>query len=367
MRYRVDEAHQVDQSAHASATHNAVSMPQTDLFGALIENDGKCELFSMESLADLEARAKDDQKKPVRKTDKYELIADRLLKLGNLREYRFDGSVDKKLSALADSMPNYRPVIDMVEGALCYARRCDEPLSLTPILLDGPPGIGKSYFANRLAEALSVPYSAHDMASASNSACLAGSDSHWGNAEPGDVLATLVNSHHISPVFVLDELDKAPSMGNSMPRSALYSLLEPENSRRFRDRCLPVTVNASHAIWIATTNNGHKMLEPPLLTRFQCFDIAPPSIDQRHKLAETLLDDALKKLNLGHIGVEAELFNNLASMNPRRQKQCLQILLGQLLKSQQHLLTLEMWPDYMSEYCEKEVEETNGIGFLASL
>ena len=263
MRYQADETKPAGQYSNASELDNGGSSQQTDLFAEASRTEGRRELFSKEALTDLrgEIETEDGKKKSAKKSDKYVLIADRLLNRSNLRQYRFSKSVDAKLSALADNMPNYRSVIEMVESAICLARRGDDPLSLTPILLDGPPGIGKSYFANQLADALSVPYSAHDMASASNSASLAGSDSHWANAEPGDVLATLVNSHHISPVFVLDELDKAPATGNSMPRSALYSLLESENSRRFRDRCLPVTVDASHAIWIATTNNARKMLE----------------------------------------------------------------------------------------------------------
>lgn len=354
----------------SSAQHNFIKITSSvvsEPFNPFYNIDGQCELYAYDSIPFFEGAQEGVKKRSARKSDKYENLLNRLQAGDNFRNYRFDKVVDINLEALAKDMPNYRPVIDMVESAICLARKSNEPLSLTPILLDGGPGIGKSHFANRLAEALSVPILAHDMASASNAGSLAGTDAHWSNAEPGDVLATLVNSDHISPVFVLDELDKAPAQGNTLPRSALYSLLEPENSRRFSDRCLPVTVNASHAVWIATTNDAIGVIEPPLLSRFQHFAIEPPTEAQRYNLAKSFIKVALDKLRIGEITVDPLVLERLATLSPRSQKQCVRILLGQMIKYENNSLTLDIWPDYLRATVSDDETDFDGIGFLARL
>lgn len=368
MKYLENERHSVQRAQETKDVRVDCYAPQPDLFESPNLIDGEFELYTEDSLSVLTAGMQDGTKqKNSRKSEKYERISSELLSGSNLRQYRFDLSVNSKLNALAESMPNYLDVVDLVESALAYARRCDQPISITPILIDGPPGIGKSYFANRLADALSVPFSAHDMASASSAGSLAGTDSQWSNAEPGDVLETLVNSHHISPVFVLDELDKAPSSGNTLPRAALYALLEPENSRRFRDRCLPVTVNASHIIWIATTNNARGAIESPLLSRFQQFNIAPPSEAQRYALAQALIQKELNTAKMGHVEIEDLIMNKLASMSPRKQKQCIRFLVGKLVHHKKDKLTCDIWPSNMEFELDEESNNNPGIGFFASL
>ena len=370
MQYTDNELFFQDLEREIEKASEAAPMPQSDLVDASEESIGRCPLYSYDAISVVAGSPEEGKKRPSRKSEKYEFLLSQLQKNSNLRNYQFNESVDDRLQALAEAMPNYRSVIEVIESAISFARCCNRPLTLTPILLNGEPGIGKSYFTNRLAEALCVSSSVHDMASASSAGSLSGTDSQWSNAEPGDVLHTLATSDHLSPIFVLDELDKAPSTGNTSPRTALYSLLEPETSRHFRDRCLSVTVNASHIIWIATANNARQVIEPPLLSRFHCFDIDLPSETQRYNLAESLIQAATKEMQK-HIGsqiiVEPSVVESLAHMNPRGQKQCLTVMLGRLAKEQSHCLSLKHWPKFLSADKNQFNPNAGGIGFFAEL
>lgn len=60
-----------------------------------------------------------------------------------------------------------------------------------PLVLVGPPGIGKSYWARRLAHHLSVPTAKIDATSEPASFALTGSQRGWGSAHAGKLVNTV--------------------------------------------------------------------------------------------------------------------------------------------------------------------------------
>lgn len=56
---------------------------------------------------------------------------------------------DTAFVELADRFPNFKGVVEDVRRAAALARLAPgAPLNMSPVLLDGPPGIGKSKFAS---------------------------------------------------------------------------------------------------------------------------------------------------------------------------------------------------------------------------
>ena len=64
----------------------------------------------------------------------------------------------------------------------------------------------------------------------------------------------LSEQNHISPLVILDELDKAEVSYRGDPLNPLHNLLEPVSAREFRDESISMPIDASHVIWIATAN-----------------------------------------------------------------------------------------------------------------
>lgn len=151
---------------------------------------------------------------------------------------------------------------------------------LTPILLLGSPGIGKTAFAMALAKTMGLPFK--KLNGAEPSFALTGSHPTYTKAVPGLMLEQLAVHSCAAPLFLVDEVGK-PSGERYPIVSALLALLEPENAADFKDEFFQVNVNAQHAIWILTANTTAGVSDP-LLSRVAVFDIAPPGIAQRKRI-----------------------------------------------------------------------------------
>ena len=120
-----------------------------------------------------------------------------------------DAEWTKALDVLQSDFPNFAEVIDYLRGQFSLTSGDSEALSFDPILLDGPPGVGKSYFAEELGRRLEVPLRAMRMENAQSNGQLVGSDEFWSNSKPGAVFDALIHGDIANPLFFLDELDKA--------------------------------------------------------------------------------------------------------------------------------------------------------------
>ena len=154
---------------------------------------------------------------------------------------------------------------------------------ITPILLLGEPGIGKTAFAMALSKIMGLPFKKLNGVEPSFS--LTGSHPTWIKSAPGMMLDQLASTDCAAPLFLVDEVDK-PSGERYPIVSALLELLEPENATEFKDEFFQVNFNARHAIWILTANTVVGV-SAPLLSRMAVFDVPPPGIEQRKRIINT--------------------------------------------------------------------------------
>ena len=144
------------------------------------------------------------------------------------------------------------------------------------MLLLGPPGIGKTHFARKLADLLGTGMSLVPMSSMTAGWLLSGASSQWKGAKPGKVFEALVDGQYANPVIVVDEIDKASADAQYDPLGALYSLLEHDTAGAFMDEFAEVAIDASQVIWIMTAND-ERCIPEPILNRMNVFEIEAPS------------------------------------------------------------------------------------------
>ena len=178
------------------------------------------------------------------------------------------------LDPLYIELPNFRDVLDDVRKQLALAASSSDRLEIAPLLLLGPPGIGKTHFAKRLSQLLGTGYAFLGMSARTAGWIIGGTSSGWKNAKPGKVFDTLVGGHYANPVLVVDEIDKA-GHGEYDPLGAMYSLLEHDTAREFVDEFAEVPVDAADVIWIATANDDAAIPEP-ILSRMNVFEVPAP-------------------------------------------------------------------------------------------
>ncbi len=211
---------------------------------------------------------------------------EKMLKAGGER-FSVKPAAMPDFDALAEELPNFGEVLDDLRRQLALCLETSDPVELTPLLLLGEPGIGKTRFARRLSQLLGTGYGFVSMSSLTAGWILSGASSQWRNARAGKVFDTLVHGDYANPVMVVDEIDKASADGQYDPLGALYGLLEPDTAAEFVDEFAEVPVDCSDIVWVATANDIGRIPDP-ILNRMNVYEIPPPDRDGARRIAQGL-------------------------------------------------------------------------------
>ncbi|MHB1301761.1 MAG: AAA family ATPase, partial [Burkholderiales bacterium] len=177
-------------------------------------------------------------------------VYQKMKQAGGVR-YIVKPSSEDGLDSLYESAPNFGEVIGDLRKQMALAVFGNEPVSFTPILLLGEPGLGKTHFAKCVSKVLGTHFEFISMSSLTAGWILSGASSQWNSAKPGKVAQSLVNGEFANPLVVLDEVDKCGGDSRYDPMGALYGLLERDTAEHFRDEFIEVEMDASHILWIA--------------------------------------------------------------------------------------------------------------------
>jgi ATP-dependent Lon protease len=277
------------------------------------------DLQSIYSVADV-GRAREDG--AARRNEGLKSWYDRMCELGGSR-YIIKPSTASAVDDLYDASPNFARVVDDLRKFLALAVAGNEAVQFTPMLLLGEPGLGKTYFAKKLAQALSTGFEFVSMSSLTAGWVLTGASAQWHNARPGKVAQTLIEGEYANPVVVLDEVDKAGGDARYDPLGALYSLLEPDTAAHFKDEFIDVDMDASHILWVATAND-ESVIPEPILNRMNVYSIDRPDADGSRRIALAVYRDILDAHNWPFPAEPSEsVIDRLASVPPRDMRKLL--------------------------------------------
>jgi ATP-dependent Lon protease len=188
---------------------------------------------------------------------------------------------------LYEDLPNFHEVLDDVRRQIALCEDSCDALELTPLLLLGPPGVGKTHFARELSKLLGTNMGFISMSSLTAGWVLSGASSQWKGARPGKVFETLVDGQYANPVMVVDEIDKTGGEHVYDPLGALYSLLEHDTAQAFTDEYAEVPIDASQVIWVATANDARNIPDP-ILNRMNVYEVRAPDLDAARRIATRL-------------------------------------------------------------------------------
>jgi ATP-dependent Lon protease len=202
----------------------------------------------------------------------------------------------ENLEAKKLNFENLMAPIERLQECLRLAGSMDaREFRMSPILLLGSPGIGKTYLAHQLADALGVPSEKISAGGAQGGFQLTGSHGAWMSAKPGIVAALLAKSASASPVLVIDEVDKIADLKYPV-LPVLLDLLDAGTAKEFRDEYLEMGLDASRIIFILTAND-RSQVPSPLLSRVEEFTILPPEPAQRLRIIEQAMVQLRQKTN----------------------------------------------------------------------
>lgn len=263
---------------------------------------------------------------------------DRMRELGGSR-FIVKPSTAAALDDLYETSPNFGDVLDDLRKFLALAVAGNEAVQFTPMLLLGEPGLGKTYFARKLAQTLATGFEFVSMSSLTAGWVLTGASAQWHNARPGKVAQTLIEGNFANPVVVLDEVDKAGGDARYDPMGALYTLLEPDTARDFKDEFIDVHMDASHILWVATANDESALPEP-ILNRMNVYEIERPDAQGARRIALAVYREILDAHNWPFPPEPPEaVLERLATIPPRDMRKLLLDAFGTArLAERDHLL-----------------------------
>lgn len=289
----------------------------------------------------------------------------------NIRSYAtINKNIFTDLDRLARQFGNFTEVIRLCQTRLTLFKLASpQVISLPPILLVGPPGVGKTRFLKEMAKVLRTDFFSLDFSTMSSGFILAGGASSWSDSKPGFISESLRESEFANPIILLDEIDKSNTSLRFDPLGCLYSLLETHSAKNFRDEFLEVEMDMSHIIWFATANNPNT-IPAPIRSRMTEINIELPTHEQAKTIVKSIYSETLASYPWGTKftdKLDIEVVEELATNPPRQVRKQLELALANAAsRAGRKRKQIKLETADLDNQVGVEKKQKSGIGFLAT-
>lgn len=270
-----------------------------------------------------------------------------------------------RLALLREECPGFVEVIALVERAVALSAVAGTAIAFPPLLLVGPPGLGKTHFSRRLGKALGAEQHAFSCSNNSDAqALLVGHPPTWRGARMGVLTEALLGGETGNPLVVLDEIDKFVTHSSEKPYNALLGLLEPENASALVDEFLRIPFDLSRCLVIATANELD-ILPDFIQDRFLVVKVEPPDGAMLRAIADRMAAEILAAHGDAFAPPDEAVIASLASTNPRGIRRIVTLALGFAALAGRRHLAVDDVADAEAIVGKQAARET--IGFIRSV
>lgn len=150
------------------------------------------------------------------------------------------------------------------------------------IVLEGAPGIGKTYLSRSISDGIGIPFESIALGSCRDSAILTGHDFTYVGSQPGLIARSLKKMACSNGNLYLDEMDKIGQTDKSREvTSTLLSILDETQNSSFSDSYLTdIKINLSRVLVTGSVNDANG-IDPILRNRCKIIKLPAPTLDDK--------------------------------------------------------------------------------------
>lgn len=265
-----------------------------------------------------------------------------------------------ELRLLAVQMPNFSAVLDDIIVQISARLKLNLPMRLQPMLLLGKPGIGKTRFIKKLAQALTSECHVFNMGGNSDSMRLKGLYKGWGNSRPGELATKLAQGTTFNPIFMLDEIEKAKSGRDSMHDvpGLLLSYLERESNNAIEDDYIAEKMDLSMVNWVFAANSIDD-LPDYFLSRVDVYSVPEYTVEQKRDVIVAMFEEISTTEFNGHVlYIDPCAVQSLVGMDNAREvrRQLFKAIASAIGDASEHLSIGHLGPSI-------QLKESQSMGF----
>ena len=242
------------------------------------------------------------------------------------------------------------------------------------ICLVGPPGVGKTTFAESISKALNRNFVKISLGGMSDSAELIGHRRAYIGSNPGKIVTSLIKCGSNNPVFLLDEVDKLKKDYKGDPASTLLDILDVSQNKRFVDNYIDEEIDLSNILFILTANDINS-IPIALLDRLEIISLSGYTTNEKVFICENyIIPNMMKKHGLKNSvfkfdreAIERIINNYTNEAGVRELERCLSKICRKVItehiKASRRLVSVRITAKDLSHYLDKDEHWQNFLYF----
>ena len=276
--------------------------------------------------------------------------------------------IEKKLNASHYGMESAKTRIIEYIAVKSMTPNIQSPI----ICLVGPPGVGKTTFAEAISYAVNRKFVKISLGGMSDSAELIGHRRAYIGSNPGKIVTSLIKCGSNNPVFLLDEVDKLKKDYKGDPASTLLDILDVSQNKRFVDNYIDEDIDLSKVLFILTANDINS-IPLALLDRMEVINLTGYSESEKLLITENyLIPNILKKHNIknNNIKFDKDAINKIIKdytneAGVRELERCINKIIRKIItehiKLGRKIININISSQDLSHYLDKELYSINKL------